>query len=324
MKLILSLFVVLSGLTAFAGPEDHIAAQVCYQLQNAKNAPKDIPQEVCLETLNVYPQDNTINIYSYFYPNLFKDMTLSSLIRNTEDTYKFKAESVLRNEWQSGCGDGNKITLFIDGQTDFNGDGQNELGNLKIRIEQDQTNDTCHSEPQTTVYKYVNPYNPQIEMTQTTTFTIEKNQRFAAGWYDVDTQNMFTSYPYSKNWNGKISCGVNVQAPQATVDKLFTKAHDFQFYFTAKKSQSLKKTNFKSQATPYSYESCVEYSNDTNPEDVTCVRTETVYGTNSSFEFEFKNKELNAKIACSEGSEVALTEAQALEIVQQMLDINVK
>ena len=155
MKLILSLFFVLSGLSAFAGPEDSISAQVCYQLQNAKNAPKEIPQEVCLETLNIYPQYNTINIYSYFYPNLFKGMKLNSLIRNTEDSYKFKAENVLLEEWDFGCGEGNKITLFVDGKTDFNGNGQNELGQLDISIEQDFTNDTCHTRPQTTVYKYV-------------------------------------------------------------------------------------------------------------------------------------------------------------------------
>lgn len=325
MKLILSLFIYAASAVALAGPEDHIAAQVCYDIQKTQYVPTNVPSQICLETLDINPMNNTISIYSYFYPKFYTNVKLTSLIRITEDNYSFKAESVLFNEWNSGCGDGETVTMHISGLTDFNGSG--DISALKISVEQDFTNDTCHSEPQTTVFKYVNPYSSEISDVKR--LTIEKGQRFAAGWYSDETQNMFTSYPYGPNWDGKMSCGVNLQVPQLTVDALFSKGHDGQFFYLAKKQQNLKQSNFKAQITPFNYEECLEYSSDNNPEDRYCVRSKTVYGQYNSFQFTFENSNMNVTVACSKGEDLDSTkttfnEVTALEVVQKMLNINIK
>lgn len=156
MKLILGLSIIFASMVSMAGPEDHISAQVCYYIQKTQYVPTNVPSQICLETLDVNPMNSTISIYSYFYPKFYTNVKLTSLIRKTEDNYSFKAESILLNEWQSGCGDGETVTMHISGLTDFNGSG--DIYTLEISVEQNFTNDTCHSEPQTTVFKYVNPY----------------------------------------------------------------------------------------------------------------------------------------------------------------------
>ncbi len=43
------------GLQAFAGPEEHLSAQVCYrvQLKVGQQLPQSVPSEICLESLNI-------------------------------------------------------------------------------------------------------------------------------------------------------------------------------------------------------------------------------------------------------------------------------
>lgn len=155
MKTLLSFAIVLTGLFAFAGPEDHIQNQKCYGLASSQgtNVDQKIPVEICFETVTVDLALSKVVIYSYFMPEIFADSKVISLIRNTEDTYKFSVSNVLFNRWNSGCGDGESITLFVSGQSDFNGE-VNMNQEFKISVEQDLTNDTCHSQPSTTVYDY--------------------------------------------------------------------------------------------------------------------------------------------------------------------------
>lgn len=324
MKLFLPLLMIFSTNALMAGPEDHISAQVCYRLDDTKNTPANVPSEICLESLQVDPIASTIYVYSYFYPSLYKELKVDSLIRQNEDFYSFKSSNVLHNEWQSGCGSGERVELFISGAVDFNGEG--DINKLNIRVEQQTTNDTCHSHPQKTVFKYVSPFTEKNTDRQ---FVIEKGQRFAAGWYSPETQNMFTSYPYSKAWDGKISCGVNVQATNTVVDALFSKAHDFQYYYLALSRQALKQVQFNFQITPFVVEECLEYSDATNPEDVYCVRSRPVYGQNNSFEYKFANSKLSANVSCSRSeaqnsAATPLTEEMAADVIHTMLNVVVK
>ena len=154
MKMLL-FAIVLSSLVVFAGPEDHFQNQKCYGLETKPGTfiGQNIPTEVCFETVTVFPANDEVVIYSYFTPQMFANTKVLSLIRNTEDTYKFDVSQMLYSQWNSGCGDGVDVTLFISGQSDFNGysDMNQEF---KVSVVEHSTNDTCHSQPQTSIYSY--------------------------------------------------------------------------------------------------------------------------------------------------------------------------
>lgn len=150
----LVIFSVLVGLTANAGPEEHISAQTCYYLNtaDASTAAASVPRSVCLESLSINPMTSALYIYSYFQSSLFQGTKVTSLIRTTEDSYSFVAKNSLLNNWQSGCGEGESTALVLSGITDFNGVG--EVDKLQVKVVYSSTNDTCHSRPSTTEYLY--------------------------------------------------------------------------------------------------------------------------------------------------------------------------
>lgn len=154
MKALIATVVLLSTLNVFAGPEEHIADQTCYRL-NAKQvalANDNIPREVCLETLTVDTDGTSISAYSYFMPNLFNNLKVTYHARRNENGFSFRAANILVDKWESGCGDGERVILTIKGQTD--NDGVAGVNYLDIKATQELTNDTCHSEPQETVFTY--------------------------------------------------------------------------------------------------------------------------------------------------------------------------
>ena len=154
MKMILALVVLFIGFNLFADPEDHASTQACYALQdNNKDASVNVPTQVCLESLSISPEYATISIYSYFFPNLYKNLKLMSFVRQTEDFYSFSASSLLHNDWKSGCDNGESVNLVISGQVDFTGLGN--VDELNITVEQQVTNDTCHSTSRQYIFKYV-------------------------------------------------------------------------------------------------------------------------------------------------------------------------
>lgn len=163
MKMLLMLSVLLTGVVSFAGPEEHIQAQVCYTIAAADQARahSELPLELCFEKLNVhlsepiYETEETIEVYSYFsqYSKYLNTLKLTSLIRSTEDEYSYKAESVLVNRSESHCDDGVKITLQMDGRVDIAGYG--DISAQNVTLTQVTQADTCHSKYETNVFKYV-------------------------------------------------------------------------------------------------------------------------------------------------------------------------
>lgn len=154
MKVLL-LAVLFLSIAAFAGPEDHLQNQKCYALdvQSGTYVGAHVPAEVCFKSVTVDLVHNEVIFYSYFTPMMFADNKVISLIRNTEDTYKYSVRNTLFEDWQSTCGDGETVTLFISGQSDFNGIADMNQ-DFKISVEQEITRDNCHSEPRNTVYNY--------------------------------------------------------------------------------------------------------------------------------------------------------------------------
>jgi hypothetical protein len=156
MKWIAILAVTMFSFHLSAGPEEHKAAQTCYVLdaEQAGEADAEIPLEICLETLNidVTTHANDISVYSYFQPQLFQGLKVTSLIRQNEDQYTFKASNILLDRWESGCGEGQTVELTISGLTDFLGTG--DVTRLEVSVTETTLHDVCHSHPQTTKFIY--------------------------------------------------------------------------------------------------------------------------------------------------------------------------
>lgn len=154
MKTLVSVIALLSSLVAFAGPEDHIQAQVCYNLSAKQIATKGehIPLQICVEDAHVNVDKGVASIYSYFNQQYFQDVKVDSLVRQTEDTYRLQLSSVIYNDWQTICGDGETVVVKIKADSDFNGVVQKDQ--LKVTVEQEFTNDSCHSPAWTTEYIY--------------------------------------------------------------------------------------------------------------------------------------------------------------------------
>ena len=163
MKTLLLISVLLTGAVSFAGPEDHIQAQVCYTIaaEDQARAANELPLELCFETVAVHLADpinkteDTFEVYSYFsaYSVYLKTLKLTSLIRVTEDAYSYNAESVLVDRDGKHCEDSLKITLQMDGQVDFMGQG--DIGAQNVTLTQISKVDTCHSNYEKNVFKYV-------------------------------------------------------------------------------------------------------------------------------------------------------------------------
>lgn len=152
MKYFISLVVLFVSFVSFAGPEDHINNQSCYSLQKL-HAPESIPQTVCVEEVSLDVATNSLTIYSYFQAPLYKSLKTTSVIRQTEDTYSFKAESLVYNVTGGGCEEAESVRLLFSGIADFN--GYVDPTTLSVQVEHDYTVDSCHSRRQINTYNYL-------------------------------------------------------------------------------------------------------------------------------------------------------------------------
>jgi hypothetical protein len=155
MKVLLSAFAVLFGLSSYAGPEDHLPYQTCYSLSEGFTAAyaADVPPQVCLETLAINRSDKSVSVFSYVQPKLFSGLQVTQLVQQKEDRYAFAAQSVLSRKWDSACGAGAVETLKVSGFTDALGEAN--LQALTIVIERVKVADTCHPQPQVQTFTYV-------------------------------------------------------------------------------------------------------------------------------------------------------------------------
>lgn len=151
MKTVLITLLSILSLNAFAGPEEHIAAQVCYELDSV--SANGAPSEICLEEASLNLENSSISIYSYFMPYLYKDLSLNYLARRNENGYRFRSSAILEKQTDAMCGAAQESVLKISGISD--NDGIVDISFLEITIEQSYTPDTCHSRPQVSILRYV-------------------------------------------------------------------------------------------------------------------------------------------------------------------------
>lgn len=157
MKYLSILAALLLTSVSYAGPEEHIQAQTCYVLDTPSKAQAInlVPEVICFETLNIDPANQEIQVYSYFkqYQDLFNNMKVTSLIRYTEDSYKYGAEKVLVDDVGPACGKRTKLVLKMSGLVDFMGYG--DVSAQTVKVEQTSNNNVCHSYEETVLLNYV-------------------------------------------------------------------------------------------------------------------------------------------------------------------------
>jgi hypothetical protein len=149
----LFLLVTLLSVSAFAGPEDHIFNQTCYDLVKTEGQVlnKSVPEEICLETLNIDLSRETIAIESYFQAGYYSKMKVTYLARKNEDYYAFRARNNLKYDWIS-CGTGETVALELRGLVSNYGEGF--VDQLEVFVETENTYDSCHSESEINYYNY--------------------------------------------------------------------------------------------------------------------------------------------------------------------------
>lgn len=147
MKSVFTVLVLLFSFVAFAGPEDHLANQVCYELEGSLNHSDlaEVPKQVCFEEIQLDVNKNKAYIESYFHADLYKQTSLIYLIRSTEDHYKFATTSLIYDHNDSICSDTNTLSIVITGVSDFM--GAVDKTQVNVVVEHDYTNDNCHSDP---------------------------------------------------------------------------------------------------------------------------------------------------------------------------------
>lgn len=145
MKSVLVSAVLLFSFAAFAGPEDHLANQVCYQLEgNLDHSDlKEVPNQICFEEIQLDVNTKKAYIESYFHSDLYKETTLVYAIRWNEDQYKFGTSSLIYDHNDSICSDTNTLSIVITGFSDFL--GAVDKTQVNVAVEHEHTNDNCHS-----------------------------------------------------------------------------------------------------------------------------------------------------------------------------------
>jgi hypothetical protein len=136
MKNILGLIVLSIGISAFAGPEDHVQAQTCYGIRadQVALASSYVPQQICIENLTLDTSNDTISAYSYFMNDLFKDLKIVTLTRKNEDFYSFSAKNILAADAQITTDKSVHVEMTISGLSDVYGQG--DINYLKISVQQ--------------------------------------------------------------------------------------------------------------------------------------------------------------------------------------------
>ncbi len=134
MKKIILSVTLLTSLISFAGPEEHLQNQVCYRMKpvQIERASVYTPKEVCIESLTVDTNSNKVFAESYFMPELFKDLKLTSIVRKNEDFFRFSAVNKLAEQVQVATDQSVNIDLTISGIVDNY--GVVDISDLKVSV----------------------------------------------------------------------------------------------------------------------------------------------------------------------------------------------
>lgn len=156
MKKLLLSVAVLTSLNSFAGPEEHISNQTCFSLKNSAQAAlasKYVPTQICLEEVTIDSSKETIQIYSYFMSDLFKNLKLDYFARKNEDYFRFRSSSRLVDQAQVATNQDVTIDLNISGIVDNY--GSSDVRYLDVSVTQVKETFPDASLRETTVFEYI-------------------------------------------------------------------------------------------------------------------------------------------------------------------------
>jgi hypothetical protein len=126
-----------------------VNTQVCYEATSSGYG--KIPKELCLISMKESSSaTNLLEVYSGDI-NMPETLKVTSMINHNEDRLRFKAENVISEDWNGGCEAGFISTLKVAGQLNY---GSIDVKDLKIAVEIQTTNDTCHSPVDTETIEY--------------------------------------------------------------------------------------------------------------------------------------------------------------------------
>ncbi|MFM6928644.1 MAG: hypothetical protein ACKOX6_09275 [Bdellovibrio sp.] len=140
---------------SFAGPEEHLAAQICFVLKGPQPT-SAIPERVCIEDItlsNLETSSVAISIYSYFNGKYFDGVWLDYIARRNENGFSFKAKNVLSDISGSGCDYAEKVTLKVSGRAD--NDGLVDVSLVSVTAILETAIDSCHSTPHIQEFEYI-------------------------------------------------------------------------------------------------------------------------------------------------------------------------
>lgn len=158
MKKLLMSVVVLAGLNSFAGPEDHMMSQTCYYLKNPSQialATQYVPTQICIETVNIDTDKNTITAFSYFMPELYQNLNLNYLVRKNEDSFSFKAVNNLATEAEIGISETVTSDLLMSGVVDNQGYADVRYLSIQVKQTKEKYKSVGHTITDATVFDYV-------------------------------------------------------------------------------------------------------------------------------------------------------------------------
>ena len=155
MKKLLMSVLVLTTINVFAGPEDHIQNQVCYRMkaEQIQFASIYTPKEVCIENLTVDTNSDKVYVESYFMPELFKNLKVTSVVRKNEDFFRFSALNKLADQAQVATNQSVNVDLTISGLVD--NDGIADINYLNVSVKQKTETYPDDTITETIVFDYI-------------------------------------------------------------------------------------------------------------------------------------------------------------------------
>ncbi len=146
---------ILTAINSFAGPEDHVQNQVCYRMktEQIEFASAYTPKEICIENLTIDTNSDKVYVVSYFMPEIFKDLKVTSVVRKNEDFFRFNALNRLADQAQTATNQSVDVDLTISGLVDNNGIA--DISDLKVSVKQKTETYPDDTITETIIFDYV-------------------------------------------------------------------------------------------------------------------------------------------------------------------------
>lgn len=134
---------------AFAGPEDH-RYEACFTA--LQTLPQSVPvSQICFEEIEV-SSDKTLLFLIDGLGNKITTLKVTQLKSKTAGRTEFTGETLILNDWSTGCESGEEAYLTVSGTFDKN--AGNYMDTVRVAVAYTSAADTCHSHPETQIFSF--------------------------------------------------------------------------------------------------------------------------------------------------------------------------